>query len=164
MRVLLSILLLNTAAFAENGVRYISSENDLLGCWERITFPPAIMAQFNKIEPWPEPYQWYCFYEGGVLRSVRSSVPIEVGTGEELAETLNSGRSVISYTVEPKGQVTTHHLDANETFQWTVSVGENGIPKESYGTEVPAGSIVMMMNVVDKDKKMVYVRFLKRVH
>lgn len=67
-------LLIPVSSFAIG--QSISDKTEIMGCWERVLYPPEIMAQMSKrgfYHPELQKYQWYCFFDDGVFRVVTAN-------------------------------------------------------------------------------------------
>ena len=42
-----------------------ASRSEVIGHWEMVQMPEATRQKVNKLDPWPQPYQWFAFYDDG---------------------------------------------------------------------------------------------------
>lgn len=164
-KALLFLILLaqSICVFAQNKPIYISGSQDMVGCWERIVLNDASMKELNKMEPWPQPYQWYLFYEDGSLITMEASVEMKIGTCKEMMAKLSDKKITQNYKwLGAPGRVLTTHKDADQNIPWIVSVIDQQIDKKIYGVPIPAGSLVMMIYNPEK-QEVIYTRFLKKI-
>jgi hypothetical protein len=45
--------------------------SEIIGFWKMVDFPNR--EKMNKVDPWPQPYQWFAFYEDGRVFSMMTS-------------------------------------------------------------------------------------------
>lgn len=154
------LMLPSTEGLAEALTAYVQKTDELLGCWQRITFSEEVMAEQNAIEPWPQPYQWYCFFADGFLRSIDASFEMEVGSSEELQATLSDMRGVTTYQLGVSGQLLTHHKDADQKVLWIAKILL--VPRNIGGKELPPGTLLMTIRD-PKSPGLLYMRFLRKL-
>jgi hypothetical protein len=41
------------------------SRSEVIGHWRMVQLPEETRQKINKIDPWPQPYQWFAFYDDG---------------------------------------------------------------------------------------------------
>jgi hypothetical protein len=132
---------------------------DVVGCWERITFSDAAQREMNLVEPWPAKYQWYCFSADGTLQSMSSSTPKEV-SDDTLRSTLAAMPKDISFRIPEEGIIITDQPSADQRLAWGASLSTEDILFD--GVVVSKGTLIMSL-YSDKENKNVYYRYLKRV-
>ena len=98
LNVLFALFALSLGAKADN--LPVQSMKDIEGCWERIVFSEPVKKQMNPVEPWPAPYQWFCFEADGTYSSVMSTQPIKT-SATELRQAFKALPKSFRYTVEP---------------------------------------------------------------
>jgi hypothetical protein len=154
---LLSILVPN-AVHAAGEFRSARSSSDLAGCYKRVRFEDDAMESMNKIEPWPAPYQLYCFYEDGDLRSMQSTEPIPESI-EDIEQAMSLLPRVQSFRVLVPGVVETHHKAANQTVYWRVSIFRKFV---IIGDKMfKEGDVIMTIR--EKSGEDIYHRFLEKL-
>lgn len=69
---LLSLLLFTTLFFGQENKKSEAGgppeRSEILGFWKMVSFPK--LEKMNKENPWPQPYQWFAFYENGKVLSM----------------------------------------------------------------------------------------------
>jgi hypothetical protein len=98
----------------------VKAAEDLSGCFRRVRFDDSVMESMNQSEPWPEPYQIYCFLSDGTLRTVSSNKPLDRPIGEVL-DVMEQMPKVQSFSIPAPGVVVTRHDATGNVFAWLTS-------------------------------------------
>jgi len=137
----------------------VASSQDIIGCWERIVFSEDANKQLNEAEPWPLPYQWFCFEPDGTLYSYMSSE-----YSKPTSTSLRKGFAVVPkdvvYNIPQKGILITEQKSARQKLVWAAYF--TGKKSKFDGKVIEKGTFFMAL-YSEKKKKNVYVRYLKRV-
>jgi len=137
----------------------IASNQEIVGCWERINFSEAANKQLNEAEPWPMPYQWFCFEPDGTLYSLMTS-NYSKQTSASLREAFLAIPKDVTYTLPQKGILITEQKSAQQRLVWAAYF--TGKKSEFDGKVIEKGTLFMAL-YSEKKKKNVYVRYLKKV-
>ncbi len=69
---LISLLFISFNTFSQEGNKSEAggwpTRNEILGFWKMVSFPK--LEKMNKENPWPQPYQWFAFYDNGKVFSM----------------------------------------------------------------------------------------------
>lgn len=130
----------------------------LSGCFRRVRFEDSIMESMNQSEPWPEPYQSYCFLPDGTYKTVSSITPLD-RPFEEVREVMMRLPKVQSFAIPASGVVVTKHHATGNAFAWLTS--EFVTPARIHGHEFEPGDVHMA--IIGKNDQPVYHRYLHRI-
>ena len=140
--------------------RLVTSAKDVVGCYERINFSPALMSQMNPVEPWKSPYQWFCFEPNGKFMWTGSSEYRQY-TARELRNTLNKMPSPFHYQYIGNNTIRIGDDAGREVYDWiSYFYTENRTAPD--GTKTDKGTLVMAVFDADKGQA-VYWRYLKKL-
>jgi hypothetical protein len=137
----------------------VADKQDIIGCWERIKFSEAANKHLNEVEPWPLPYQWFCFEPDGTLYSLMTS-NYSKHTSASLREAFIAIPKDVMYTLPQKGILITDQKSTQQKLVWAAYF--TGKKTEFDGKVLEKGTLFMAL-FSEKKKKNVYVRYLKRV-
>jgi hypothetical protein len=128
---------------------------ELVGFWKMIDLPNK--EKMNKVNPWPQPYQWFVFYENGKIYSMMNSQDGAYST-KELAQI---------FEVLPKDKTPNYKLDGQfviidnpEIKDYQEIWGVNIFAKD-IGSKVKKGDLIMSLD--DGNGKAIYYRLLRRI-
>ena len=133
-----------------------ATAQELIGYWEMIPLPNPKM---NKVNPWPQNYQWFEFTKDGKINSMMSSEYKEYSIQE--LHTV--------FEVFPKKRVPNYKV--NRSFV-TIDNPENKNYLEIWGTNIFAkdiegiakkGDLMMTLDDGTQTGKVVYYRLLRRI-
>lgn len=130
----------------------------LSGCFRRVRFEDSIMESMNQSEPWPEPYQFYCFLPDGTYRTVSSIKPLD-RSFEEVREVMVRLPKVQSFAIPESGVVVTKHHATGNVFAWLTS--EFVTPVRIHGHEFEPGDVHMA--ILGKNDQPLYHRYMHRI-
>ncbi len=130
----------------------------LSGCFQRVMFDDSTMESMNQSEPWPEPYQVYCFLSDGSLRTVSSIKPLIPSIGE-VREVMEQMPKVQSFAIPASGVVMTKHHATGYAFAWRTS--EFVTQARIHGHDFEPGDFHMA--IIGKDDQPIYHRYLQRI-
>ena len=137
----------------------VVSDQEIIGCWERINFSEKAQKTLNEIEPWPLPYQWFCFEQDGTLYSLNTS-SYSKQTSASLRDAFKVIPKDVKYTILQKGIIKTEQKSIQQTLVW----GANFTGNKSLfdGKDIDKGTLFMSLYNQKKGKN-VYYRYLKKV-
>ena len=58
-------------SLAQSEMGGFATKEQLIGFWEMV--PLANAKSINKVDPWPQPYQWFGFYDDGHVVSMQAT-------------------------------------------------------------------------------------------
>ena len=157
LNVLFALFALSLGAKADN--LPVQSMKDIEGCWERIVFSEPVKKQMNPVEPWPAPYQWFCFEADGTYSSVMSTQPIKT-SATELRQAFKALPKSFRYTVEPNGFIKTEALNGQETYYWASAFLGQDVNFDN--KTLRKGTLIMSIPSEDGSTG-IYWRYLNRV-
>lgn len=146
-----------TFAFALNPP--VERAEEVIGCWERINFSEKAQKMLNEIEPWPLPYQWFCFEPDGTLYSLNTS-SYSKHTSVSLREAFKVIPKDVTYTILQKGILKTEQKSAQQTLVWGANFTGN---KSLFDGKVIEKGTLFMSLYNQKKEKNVYYRYLKKI-
>lgn len=156
---LLILLIYSHPAFGEDKPLPVKHLEEIVGCWKRINFTPNEMAKFNKKEPWPLKYQWFCFYSNGDLKTMMATKD-ETPKENDLLNALSILPSPMRCSIPKQGIIYTTHKDTNEKLYW---VSEFFSQDSQVGSqEIKKGTLLMTLRNFSSGQD-VYYRFLERI-
>ena len=70
--ILITLLFISITAVSQKGNKSDAggwpARNEIIGFWKMVSFPK--LEKMNKENPWPQPYQWFAFYDDGRVFSM----------------------------------------------------------------------------------------------
>ena len=145
----------NVKFFFHFGQKKFSQKNVLLGFWKKVEIPNE--DKLNQINPWPQKYQWFAFYENGKVYSMMSDKDYDYSS-KELKEVFN----VLPYDKTPNyilnGQFLS--IDNKEIKDYEEKWGVNlfAIDVNDF---VKKGNLIMSLD--DGKGNVIYYRLLKKI-
>lgn len=151
-------LLLSISVFSQNksSAGGPPTRGELIGFWKKVPFPRE--SKLNKVNPWPEKFQWFAFYENGKVYSLMMDEDDDF-TAEQLKHL---------FTVLPADK--TPDFVYNGTFL-TIDNKDDKDYREVWGlnlfdkdlnTSLKRGRLIMTLD--DGKGNVVYYRLLERVN
>ena len=129
--------------------------SDLIGFWKKVEIPNG--DKFNEVNPWPQNFQWFAFYENGKVYSMMSDTDNEYSS-KELKEIFNilPADKTPNYNLE--GQFLTIDNKEIEDYQelWGVNLFAMDINEF-----LKKGNLMMTLD--DGNGNVVYYRLLERI-
>lgn len=135
-----------------------ATASELVGFWKMIPLPnPAI----NKVNPWPQKYQWFEFTKEGKINSVMMESDNKEYTSSELKTVFNvfSNDELPNYKVQ--GQFVT--IDNPKIKNYVEMWGTNIFDKDIEGV-AKKGDLIMTLDDGTQTGKVVYYRLLRRIN
>lgn len=161
LKVLTGLIVVSTVATTSHAEsKPLANKKDLVGCYERISFSPAVARQMNPIEYWHEPYQWFCFKKDGALSSLMLPY-YQRQTSQSLARTFKRTPSNIRYDFLAKGMMQVQDINTQEMTYWQMTVLDENMTT-SDGTLVPKNTVIMAL-INPKNDTIIYWRYLKKL-
>lgn len=158
---LFSILLISFSAISQEKNNKSSAGGpatveELVGFWKMI---PLSNPNVNKVNPWPQPYQWFEFTKDGKISSMMSSENKEYSIQELHA----------AFKVFPKNKVPNYKMygafvtiDNAEIKNYLEIWGTNIFAKDIEGI-AKKGDLMMTLDDGTQTGKVVYYRLLRRI-
>ncbi len=131
------------------------SLSELIGFWKKIDIPSE--DKLNQVNPWPQKYQWFAFYENGKVYSMMINED-ENYTSKQLAEIFSILPSEKTPNYELKGQFLT--IDNKEIKDYQELWGVNLFAKD-INDFLKKGRLIMSLD--DGSGNVIYYRLLERV-
>ncbi len=158
---LFSILLISISAISQDTNKKSAaggpaSAKELLGYWKMISIPNLAV---NKVNPWPQPYQWFQFTKDGKVSSMMSSVNKEYSKQElhVLFEAFQKNK-IPNYKVSGSFVIIDNPSVKNYLEIW----GTNIFAKDIEGI-AKKGDLMMTLDDGTQTGKVVYYRLLRRI-
>ncbi|TDQ78326.1 hypothetical protein [Sphingobacterium yanglingense] len=129
---------------------------DIIGFWKKVEIPNESKA--NKVNPWPQKYQWFSFYENGKVYSMMADKDYDY-TSEDLKEIFDMLPADKTPNYEYDGEYVTIDNKENEDYLelWGVNLFYRDIKK----LNIKKGNLMMTLD--DGNERMIYFRLLKRI-
>jgi hypothetical protein len=133
-----------------------ATAKELVGFWKMMPLPNK---SANKINPWPQEYQWFCFTENGKVYSMMKSE-----NGEYSSSELSN-----VFQVLPKDKTPNYKLQGQFVIIDNPAIKNY---KELWGTNIFAkdiegiakkGDLIMTLDDGTQTGKVVYYRLLRRI-
>ncbi|MFK5981329.1 MAG: hypothetical protein QM499_00320 [Flavobacteriaceae bacterium] len=128
---------------------------ELIGYWKKINHPKE--KELNKVNPWPQKYQWFAFYENGKVQSMMTGEDYEYNS-EELTAIFKvfSNDQIPDYKLN--GQMLTITNDQIKDYQelWGVNLFAADLNEF-----IKKGTLVMTLD--NGNGEIIYYRFLKKI-
>lgn len=157
--IIMPILLLPYTSLSSEDFTAIHNTNQVIGCWKKINFPESVAKKMNKIDPYPLPYQWYCFFEGGAFFSMHSNNEESYSTSQ-LIEESKIFPSVEEYSIPSASLIVIDHKEAKQTTNWVSSIIASDWPLA--GIHLKEGDLLMTIRNPNTGQD-VYSRFLTKI-
>ena len=131
------------------------TKSELIGFWKMVDFPAR--AKMNKEDPWPQPYQWFAFYENGKVSSMMTDIKADYSR-KELEEIFAAFPPAMLPDYEYDGRfVRITNPDIADYMEiWGVNLFARDI-----GNNARKGDL--MMSLDDGEGTPIYYRLLRRV-
>lgn len=152
------IFCMNFCAQAQN--LPISNSDEIIGCWERIEFSDATKKIMNEIEPWPLPYQWFCFEQDSTYFTYMSNTP-QSPTTSDFRKSIKILPKSFTYSILPQSFIKTEAASGKETLYWASAF--LGATREFDGKIIEKGTLIMSL-YDQKKNKAIYWRYLKKIN
>lgn len=157
LRVLALLVAIASSAAADDRGGF-AGKADVIGYWTMIPWSPELAAM-NRTDPWPQPFQYFAYYENGEMFSHMST-----HATDHTPESLDTLHGMLPHTVhfhfDTDGfMVVEREDDPDNPEKW----GVNLIAKDfsSGGTDFKTGDLVMSLD--DGQGNVVYRRLLRRI-
>ncbi len=131
------------------------STTELIGFWKKIYYPAA--ERKSQVNPWPQKYQWFAFYENGKVYSMMTDKD-ENYTSKELQEIFN---------VLPKENTPDYKYKSGILLLTNKEIKDY---REIWGVNLIAKDINeymktgrLMMTLDDGNGKVIYYRLLEKI-
>ncbi len=154
------LFLLPTFVAAAEAFPPIESSSQIEGCWKRVVFSEERMKLMNKIEPWPVPHQWFCFYDNNTMKMMMETEDNK-HTKSALLEIFKFVPFGIEYEIIQPGVVLLNNKEANEKMYWLASLVNQTLPIE--GRPVQPGALLMTLRNINTGKDE-YFRILEKIN
>ena len=128
---------------------------ELIGFWKKVDIPNE--EKMNQVNPWPQKYQWFAFYENGKVYSMMADED-ENYTSKQLSEIFSVLPSDKTPNYELKGQFLT--VDNKEIKDYQEVWGVNLFAKNINGF-LKKGRLIMSLD--DGNGNVIYYRLLEKV-
>ena len=131
--------------------------NELIGFWKKVEIPNE--EKLNKVNPWPQKYQWFAFYKNGKVYSMMSDKDYEY-TSKELKEVFN----VLPFEKTPNYKLNGQFLiiDNKEIKDYEEMWGVNlfAIDVNDF---LKKGNLIMSLDDGKGDGNVIYYRLLRKL-
>lgn len=131
------------------------SRDQLIGVWKNVEIPNA--SKINKVNPWPQKFQWFAFYENGKIYSMMSDKDYDYSS-KELMEIFNTLPSNKTPNFVLNGLFLT--IDNKENKNYIETWGVNLFTKD-FNEFIKKGYLIMSLDNGQGD--VVYYRLLKKI-
>ena len=155
---LLFLSLLYPAMIIAQNVPVVRAD-EIIGCYELIGFSKDARKEINEIDPWPIPYQWFCFEPDGTLYTM-GSTKYEKLTSKSLHEIFKELPKDITYTILQPGIIKTEQKSVNQNLIWGGNFMGNTVLFDQ--TVFEKGTFIMSIFSQEKQKN-IYYRYLKKL-
>lgn len=128
---------------------------DLIGYWKMVPIPNA--DKVNKVNPWPQPYQWVAFLENGKVYSMMTDTDYDY-TPEMLKQIFDVLPAAKTPNYVHNGQFLT--IDSKEIKDYQELWGVNlfAMDVKSF---IKAGDLMMTLD--DGSGNVIYYRLLRKI-
>ncbi|WP_196889233.1 hypothetical protein [Aureivirga sp. CE67] len=129
--------------------------SELLGVWKKVEIPNE--DEINTVNPWPQKYQWFAFFENGKVYSMMSDIDYDY-TKKDILETFKVLPSDKTPDYKLEGQFLT--IDNKEIKDYRELWGVNLFAKD-INEFLKKGNLMMTLD--DGKGNVIYYRLLKRI-
>lgn len=129
--------------------------SQLIGFWKKVDIPDQ--QQVNKVNPWPQKFQWFAFYDNGKIYSIMTEKDSNYSL-KELRETFDALPKERTPNFKLDGQFLT--IDNKEIKDYQETWGVNLFAKD-INEFLKKGRLLMTLD--DGKGNVVYYRLLKRM-
>ena len=131
--------------------------SELIGFWKKVEIPNE--EKLNQVNPWPQKYQWFAFYENGKIYSMMSDKDYDY-TSKELKEIFN----VLPFDKTPDYKLNGQFLsiDNKEIKDYEEMWGVNlfAIDVNKF---LKKGNLIMSLDDGKGNGNVIYYRLLKKI-
>jgi len=151
------ILFICISAFSQNKSEAGGppTHSELVGFWKKVGFPNE--EKLNQVNPWPQKFQWFAFYENGKVYSMMLDDDTNY-TSKQLAEIFSVLPADTTPNYNLKGQFLT--IDNKEIKDYQEIWGVNLFAKD-INDFLKKGRLIMSLD--DGKGNVIYYRLLERV-
>lgn len=128
---------------------------ELLGFWKNVEIPNA--KNINQVDPWPQKYQWFAFYENGKVYSMMSDNDYDY-TSKKLKEIFTALPFEKTPNYKLDGQFIS--IDNKEIKDYEEKWGVNLFAKD-VNKFLKKGNLIMSLD--DGEGNVIYYRLLKKI-
>lgn len=160
MKIKFTLLLL--ISFSYSFAQLKSTENggppttaELIGFWKKVYYPAA--ERKSKVNPWPQQYQWFAFYENGKVYSMMTDTDAAY-TSKELEEIFNVLPKERTPDYKYRGGILV--ITNKEIEDYREIWGVNQFAKD-INEYMKTGRILMTLD--DGNGKVIYYRLLEKI-
>lgn len=156
------ILILFVAFYNSSFAQLKSNENggppaisELIGYWKKVDYPAA--ERKSQVNPWPQKYQWFAFYENGKVYSMMTDTDANY-TPKELQEMFNALPKEGNLDYKYKGGILL--ITNKEIKNYREIWGVNQFAKD-INEYMKTGRLLMTLD--DGNGRVIYYRLLERI-
>jgi hypothetical protein len=131
--------------------------DELIGFWKKIEIPNV--ENLNQVNPWPQKYQWFAFYENGKVYSMTSDIEAEY-SAKELKEVFKMLPSKKTPNFKLNGQFL--KIDNKEIKDYIELWGVNLFAKD-VNDFLKKGNLLMTLDDGKGNGNVIYYRLLEKI-
>ncbi len=129
--------------------------NELIGYWKKVELPNE--KKINQVNPWPQKFQWFAFYENGKVYSMMTDTDDDYSS-KELKEIFDILPSEKAPQYQLNGQFLT--IDNKEIENYQELWGVNLFAKD-VNSILKKGRLIMTLD--DGNGNVIYYRLLEKI-
>lgn len=135
------------------------ARSEILGFWKMVSFPK--LEKMNKENPWPQPYQWFAFYDNGKVFSMMMDKDANY-TKQELQQVFEAlpNQGTPTFTYNGKFMIITNSEIKDYREIWGVNLFAKDI-----GSNVKKGDLMMSLDdgTGNGNSSIIYYRLLRKI-
>ena len=137
----------------------LAGRSELVGYWRMVQMTEETRRQINKMDPWPQTYQWFAFYDDGRYNSALALKGGAQMTVAKLEETFAAGENNSRFEFLENHGIYRITQPGEISQYWVIAICDKALYLKDSRFE--AGDL--LMSLLDKNGQQVYYRQLRRM-
>ena len=144
-----------------NEIGRFAKNDEIIGFWKLVPLPKEASDKLNKVNPWPQTYQWFGIYDDGKMFSFMSSKDQNI-SAKELDQTFKALPSSLAYKYENGFLMVKNEEIKNYGELWGVNYM---LVETKIGGVLPVSQGDLMMSLQGtKEQGVIYYRHLRKIN
>ena len=136
-----------------------AGRSEVVGYWKMVQMTEATRRQINKMDPWPQPYQWFVFYDDGRYNSALALKGGSQMTAAELENNFSTGPNQSRFEFIENSEIYRITQPGEIPQYWVIAICDKALYLRDSRFE--AGDLLMAL--INKNGEQVYYRQLRRM-
>lgn len=136
----------------------LAGRSEVVGYWKMVQMTETTRQQINKVDPWPQPSQWFVFYDDGRYNSAQADERGAQITVKDLDMSFATGPSQQFEFLESHGIYRIRHPEGISQY-WVIVICDKAF--YMIDSRIEPGDLVMAL--LNKNGEKIYYRQLRRM-